>query len=561
MSTDSRPAIERARTWSAQDPDSHTQAELNALIERCASGDGDAIAAMEHLFGGRLAFGTAGIRGPLQPGPRGMNRVVVGQTTAGLAQHLLATISPAPGKRLRVVVGCDARTNSDVFAMDTAAIFAGHGMEAILLPAKLPTPVLAFAVRALTADAGVMITASHNPPKDNGYKVYLGGADQGSQIIPPVDRAIEDRIVDVAATLEWHEIPRNSSAVQEAPLSLVADYVQATTASVAPVNAQQDALPIVYTAMHGVGAGTFRETLRHAGFGDIIPVAGQINPDAAFPTVAFPNPEEAGALDLAVATARKHQAAMILAHDPDADRLAVALPRGDEYVTLTGNQVGVILGWHCASQAQASGRTGALANSLVSSPVLGKIAQHFDLDHQETLTGFKYVSRVPNLIFGFEEALGYLVTPDVVRDKDGISAGLMMLDLVHGLAAEGTTLWDYLKVIEASVGGFASSQITISLDTAGEGASIPTKLRNNLPSTIGARAVSVRDDFLDSVGQFSPEDILRYYLDDESRVIIRPSGTEPKLKVYLDTQAVSSLGASASLDALEKDMRGLIASL
>ena len=561
MTADSRPALERARTWSSQDPDSNTQAELDALIERCASGDLDAVAAVEHLFDGRLAFGTAGIRGPLQPGPRGMNRIVVGQTTAGLAQHLFATISPSPGKRLRVVVGCDARANSDVFAMDTAAIFAGHGMEAILLPVELPTPVLAFAVRVLAADGGVMITASHNPPRDNGYKVYLGGADEGSQIIPPVDRAIEDRIVDVAATLKWHQIPRDSSAIQQAPLSLVADYVKATTASVAPVNAQQDGLPIVYTAMHGVGAGTFRETLHHAGFSDIIPVAEQINPDAAFPTVAFPNPEEAGALDLAVATARKHHAAMILAHDPDADRLAVALPRGDDYVKLTGNQVGAILGWHCASQARASGRTGALANSLVSSPVLGKIAQHFDLDHQETLTGFKYVSRVPNLIFGFEEALGYLVTPDVVRDKDGISAGLMMLDLVHGLAAEGTTLWNYLETIEASVGGFASSQITISLDTAAEGDSIPTKLRNNPPSTIGARAVSVRDDFLDSVGQFPPDNVLRYYLDEGSRVIIRPSGTEPKLKVYLDTQAVSSVEASASLEALEKDMRGLIANL
>ena len=559
MSADPSPAIDRARTWSAQDPDSHTQAELNALIERCTSGDGDAVGELEQLFSGRLAFGTAGIRGPLQPGPRGMNRVVVGQTTAGLAQHLLATISPAPGKRLRVVVGCDARTNSDVFAMDTAAIFAGHGMEAILLPVELPTPVLAFAVRALTADAGVMITASHNPPEDNGYKVYLGGADEGSQIIPPVDRAIEDRIVDVAATLDWHEILRDPSAVQEAPLSLVADYVEATTSSVSPVRPQRVALPIVYTAMHGVGAGTFRETLHHAGFGDIIPVAEQISPDAEFPTVEFPNPEEAGALDLAAATAREHQAVMILAHDPDADRLAVALPQGNGYVTLTGNQVGAILGWHCASRARASGRTGALANSLVSSPVLGKIAQHFGLDHHETLTGFKYVSRVPNLIFGFEEALGYLVSPDVVHDKDGISAGLMMLDVAHALAAEGTTLWGYLEDIEASVGGFASSQITIPLARAAKGDSIPTKLRINPPSTIGARTVSARDDFLDSVGEFPPENILRYYLDEGSRVIIRPSGTEPKLKIYLDTQGETNREAAASLRALEQDLGEMMA--
>ena len=550
-----------ATQWHDQDPDAQTQAELGALLESQAAGNLEAAATLSELFGGRLAFGTAGIRGPLQPGPRGMNRVVIGQTTAGLAQYLLEHRSTESGKTLRVVVGCDARTNSDIFAADTAAIMAGYGLEAIALPEKLPTPVLAFAVRYLNADAGVMVTASHNPPQDNGYKVYLGGADEGSQIIPPVDSDIEKLIASVARSISWADIPRSPEAVIPAPEDIVAQYVAATVASVAPEAPHDPPLPVVYTAMHGVGAGTFFETVEAAGFPSVHPVTEQTEPDAAFPTVAFPNPEEDGALDLSIATAKKHDAALIIAHDPDADRLALALPRGGDYIPLTGNQVGAILGWHCAKRAHKTGVTGMLANSLVSSPVLGKIAKHFGLEHEETLTGFKYVSRVPDLIFGFEEALGYLVTPDVVRDKDGVSAGLLALEIAYSLAAEKNTLWDYLATIEESVGGFASSQITIKLGDQGNNTPLAEQLRSTQPRAFGTRAITEVDDFLQGVGKFPREDILRYYLDDGSRVIIRPSGTEPKLKIYLDTQGDTRREAETALKELESALRSLVDSL
>lgn len=558
MTSHMETTVAAATQWHDQDPDAQTQAELGALLESHAAGNLEAAATLSELFGGRLAFGTAGIRGPLQPGPRGMNRVVIGQTTAGLAQYLLEHRSTESGKTLRVVVGCDARTNSDIFAADTAAIMAGYGLEAIALPEKLPTPVLAFAVRYLNADAGVMVTASHNPPQDNGYKVYLGGADEGSQIIPPVDSDIEKLIAGVAHSISWADIPRSPEAVIPAPEDIVAQYVAATVASVAPEAPHDPPLSVVYTAMHGVGAGTFFETVEAAGFPSVHPVTEQTEPDAAFPTVAFPNPEEDGALDLSIATAKKHDAALIIAHDPDADRLALALPRGGDYIPLTGNQVGAILGWHCAKRAHKTGVTGMLANSLVSSPVLGKIAKHFGLEHEETLTGFKYVSRVPDLIFGFEEALGYLVTPDVVRDKDGVSAGLMALEIAYSLAAEKNTLWDYLATIEESVGGFASSQITIKLGDQGNNTPLAEQLRSTQPGAFGTRAITQVDDFLQGVGKFPREDILRYYLDDGSRVIIRPSGTEPKLKIYLDTQGDTRREAETSLTDLESALRSLV---
>ena len=558
MTSHMETTVAAATQWHDQDPDAQTQAELGALLESQAAGNLEAAATLSELFGGRLAFGTAGIRGPLQPGPRGMNRVVIGQTTAGLAQYLLEHRSTESGKTLRVVVGCDARTNSDIFAADTAAIMAGYGLEAIALPEKLPTPVLAFAVRYLNADAGVMVTASHNPPQDNGYKVYLGGADEGSQIIPPVDSDIEKLIATVARSISWADIPRSPEAVIPAPEDIVAQYVAATVASVAPEAPHDPPLSVVYTAMHGVGAGTFFETVEAAGFPSVHPVTEQTEPDAAFPTVAFPNPEEDGALDLSIATAKKHDAALIIAHDPDADRLALALPRGGDYIPLTGNQVGAILGWHCAKRAHKTGVTGMLANSLVSSPVLGKIAKHFGLEHEETLTGFKYVSRVPDLIFGFEEALGYLVTPDVVRDKDGVSAGLLALEIAYSLAAEKNTLWDYLATIEESVGGFASSQITIKLGDQGNNTPLAEQLRSTQPRAFGTRAITEVDDFLQGVGKFPREDILRYYLDDGSRVIIRPSGTEPKLKIYLDTQGDTRREAETSLTDLESALRSLV---
>jgi phosphomannomutase len=555
--------IATVQSWISQDPDPQTSLELGTLLQEHTSGDTQATGRLQGLFSGRLAFGTAGIRGPVGPGPQGMNRVVVSQTTAGLAQFLLQSRKPIKGDVFTVVVGCDARTNSDVFWNDTLEVLSGYGIHAIGLPIQLPTPVLAFAVRHLDADAGVMVTASHNPPQDNGYKVYLGGVDAGSQIIPPVDREIEALITTIATETTFHEIPRSRTHIVSAPDDIVDSYVADTVAAIAPT-VPTSPLSVVYTPLHGVGAETFLEAVSAAGFSAPHVVAEQQKPDAAFPTVAFPNPEDKGALDLSFALATSVTADVILANDPDADRLAVALPDPHSpsgYTPLTGNQLGAILGWQAASRARDLGVSGSLAISLVSSPVLGRIAEHFGLDHHETLTGFKYVSRVPNLIFGFEEALGYLVTPSVVRDKDGISAALAIITLAHHLAAEGKTLQDYLHTIEEKVGAFASSQITIRRQADATGPTLGDLLRKNPPGTIGTRALARLDDFLEGFESYPPEDIIRYYLSDGSRVIVRPSGTEPKVKIYLDTSGETRADAESALAGLEKAVRGLLDSV
>ena len=563
MNTQIDNPLEHARHWLEQDPDSETSRELSGLIERAEAGNQESQALLEHKFSTRLSFGTAGIRGPLGSGPAAMNRVVVSQTTAGLAAFLLGRHHPS-SQTLRVIVGYDARKNSAVFARDTAEVLSGHGIEVLLTPHQVPTPIVAFAVRHLNCNAGVMITASHNPPEDNGYKVYFGGDDEGSQIVPPVDSGIEAEIIRVARTLSFERIPRSDALVSETPENLVATYISHTIAAVAPVGPAGAAPTVVYTPMHGVGGDTFLALLEAAGLQAPVLVDEQFTPDPRFPTVAFPNPEEKGALDLAFARARDVNAGLIIAHDPDADRLAVALPDSSSpsgYSSLTGNQVGAILGWRAAEIAQTTGHTGALANSLVSSPWLGKIAQHFGLTHQETLTGFKYVSRVPNLLFGFEEALGYLVDPDVVRDKDGISAALAIIDLANRMASEGKTLWDYLTAIEKTVGAFASGQITIKIDPANAATPITDLLRAKQPTQIGKHAVISADDFMEGVGDFPQDNILRYYLADGSRVIVRPSGTEPKIKVYLDTAGNARADAEASLASLEKAVRNLLDSL
>ena len=450
--------ISEVSSWADQDPESDYRDTSLQLVQRLNADDESALGAARELFGSRLAFGTAGIRGPMRGGPNGMNRLVISQTTAGIARCILEK-SPSEDTGHHVVIGFDGRHHSKTFARDTAEVLSGHGISATLLPRMLPTPVLAFAVRELGATAGVMITASHNPAEDNGYKVYFGGQDAGSQIVPPVDTDIEAHIKRVAHSETWATIPRSTDLVSVFDDGLVEKYLVATLNSLQLTAPTAPSPIVVYTAMHGVGGETFLDAMAKGGFREPHVVEQQFDPDPDFPTVAFPNPEERGALDLSFEKARSVGADLIIAHDPDADRLAVALPDPSAsagYRPLTGNQVGAIFGWYIAQKVRSSGKPGTLANSLVSSPVLGKIAEHFGLDHEETLTGFKYVSRVKNLIFGFEEALGYLVTPDVVRDKDGISAGLLMVSLAHTLAGEGKTLWDYLHEIEETVGAFAS---------------------------------------------------------------------------------------------------------
>jgi phosphomannomutase len=562
--------LQTVRAWLNQDPDPETQAQLRGLINAVDAGDTVALSDLHSRFDTRLAFGTAGLRGEIAAGPNRMNRVLVSQAAAGLATYLRRRA--APGVTPSVVIGYDGRKNSHVFATDTAALMAGAGVRAILLPRLLPTPVLAFAVRHLDASCGVMVTASHNPPNDNGYKVYLGGANNGAQIVSPDDKAISDEILRVAADEHVPDLPRGSYETAEE--DVVVAYVNETAGIAHTPRAQVNT---VYTAMHGVGWDTTRRVLEQAGFDLPTLVDAQIAPDAAFPTVAFPNPEEPGAMDLAYETAREVSAELIIANDPDADRLAVAIPDQSSatgYRRLSGNEVGAILGWRAAAMAaspdlDADGGlaedAGTLACSIVSSPALRAIADAYGLRFIETLTGFKWVSRVPHLVYGFEEALGYLVNPGTVRDKDGISAAVALLSLVSDLKAEGTTLAGYLDRFGEKFGYFASGQISARVSELSTIALVMTRLRESPPTHVGRIRVDEIDDFRWGFAGLPPSDVLRIRLTDGSRVMVRPSGTEPKLKVYIDTRStVGTLderraAAQAALDELDSGMRALIA--
>lgn len=518
--------------WIEQDPDLETKAELRELLDTAQAGDEQAQAEITDRFSTRLSFGTAGLRGAIAAGPNRMNRVVVIQAAAGLARYLLA--HAREGKTPSVVIGFDGRKNSEVFARDTAEIMSGFGVEAMLMPRMLPTPVLAFSVRELNASAGVMVTASHNPAADNGYKVYLGGDDQGSQIVSPADAHIAEQIDMVAAQMKVGELARGPfSIIAE---SVIENYIS-QTALVAGASAPLAQPHFVYTAMHGVGYETFAAVISRAGFAAPEVVAEQNIPDASFPTVEFPNPEEPGALDLAYALARKTNAELIVANDPDADRLAVAIPdetAAEGYRRLTGNELGAVLGWRTARELSRTNMPGALACSIVSSPALSAIAEHYGLDFRWTLTGFKWVSRVENLAFGYEEALGYLVNPGTIRDKDGISAAVALLSIVSELKSQGSTLSDHLDEFSMTFGHFASDQISLRVSDLSEIPRLMTSLRSSQPVNIGGIAVATVDDLLEGSADFPPSDVLRFWLEDGSRIMVRPSGTEPKLKVYID---------------------------
>ncbi len=557
MTIDLTTALRRAVAWLAQDPDDATHHELDELINHAMDGSPAAQADIIDRFDSRLAFGTAGLRGELGAGSARMNRVLVAQAAAGFAAYLL---EKNPGQTPTVVIGYDGRRNSDVFAKDSAEIFAGAGLRAVLLPRLLPTPVLAFAVRHLGADAGVMVTASHNPPNDNGYKVYLGGADKGAQIVAPADAEIAAHIQRVADTMSVADIER-SDAYEIGAEDIVDAYV-AATAAVAPAPAAASDMRWVYTAMHGVGWETIERVLTTAGYPLPETVTAQLQPDGAFPTVAFPNPEEPGAMDLSYETATAADVDFIIANDPDADRLAVAIPAADGsgWRRLTGNEVGLLLGWRAARAAQ--GVAGAsLACSLVSSPGLGAIAAHYGLDFHETLTGFKWISRAPGIVFGFEEALGYLVNPETVRDKDGISAAVAILGLATEARESGTTLAGLLEQSAATFGHFASGQVSIRVDDVAIIGRIMAALRQTPPTSIGDDAVVSVEDLLDVPADEPSGDVLRYRLASGSRVIVRPSGTEPKLKAYLDAKADSAEASTARIASMDTAMRALLANL
>ena len=535
-----------AQNWLNQDPDQETRAELEQLLSQAKSGNAEAQAELTSRFDGRLQFGTAGLRGRLQAGSMGMNRVLVAQAAGGLAEYLKGY-----DKEPSIVIGYDGRKNSDVFARDTAEIMAGAGIKAYLLPRKLPTPVLAYAIQYFDTTAGVMVTASHNPPEDNGYKVYLGKANGGGQIVSPADKEIA-ALIDKVAAGNIADLPRSQNFTVLSD-EIVDAYI-AKTASLAKEPACD--INYVYTAMHGVGYEVLSKTLAKAGLPQPHVVAEQVWPDGTFPTVNFPNPEEKGALDLAIEVAKKHNAEFIIANDPDADRLAVALPdAAGNWKPLHGNVIGCYLGWYLAKQYHAQGKKGVLACSLVSSPALAEIAKKYGFDSEETLTGFKYIGKVNGLLFGFEEALGYLVDPDKVRDKDGISAAIVFLDLVRSLKKEGKTLADYAADFTKEFGAYVSGQISIRVSDLSEIGKLMSALRHNPPVEVGGFKVAT---FLDHTKTDRQSDILVFVLENGSRLIARPSGTEPKIKFYLDARGTDPKNADEVLAQFDESVHVLL---
>jgi phosphomannomutase len=517
--------LTRARTWLAEDPDEQTRAQLSELVTRIEDGvpapDGAAVADLADRFRGTLEFGTAGLRGALGAGPNRMNRVVVIRAAAGLAAYLRDHGAGAGGT---VVIGYDARYNSDVFAQDTAEVMSGAGLTPLLLPRPLPTPVLAYAIRELGSVAGVMVTASHNPPQDNGYKVYLG---DGSQIVPPADVEIASRIAAIGTLASVPREPIGETGGRVLGEDIVDSYLD-TVAGLAGDGPRD--LDIVYTPLHGVGGTSVVQVLETAGFSPPQVVEAQEHPDADFPTVAFPNPEEPGAMDLALALAKRSGADIVVANDPDADRCAAAIPTADGWRMLRGDEVGALLGSHLLHR----GHRGTYATSIVSSSLLGKLAAAARQRYVETLTGFKWIGRLPNLAFGYEEALGYCVDPEHVADKDGVSALLLLCELAAEAKAAGRGLQDLLDDIAVEHGVHATDQVSVRVTDLGQIAAAMARLREAPPASLGGLAVLEAEDLSVGSDALPPTDGLRYYLADGARVIVRPSGTEPKLKCYLE---------------------------
>ena len=538
--------LQTARAWLAQDPDPATAAELSALISRADAGEADAVAELADAFDGTLQFGTAGLRGRLGPGSNRMNRVVVARAAAGLAAYLVANGGKA------FVVGYDARRNSDVFARDTARIMSGAGIAVMVLPRALPTPVLAFAVRELGCDAGVMVTASHNPPDDNGFKVYLG---DGSQIVEPADAEIS---ACIAAVGPLACIPHSDDYRVLGDAVLIAYIARA----VSLLGSGPRAVSAVYTALHGVGGEVFTRAVEQAGFAAPNLVAAQFKPDSGFPTVNFPNPEEPGAMDLSLAEARAHAVDLIIANDPDADRCAAGIRCGDGYRMLTGDEVGALLGWWIAERGRRDGVpvTGVYAQSIVSGTLLERIATDSGLGFATTLTGFKWISKVSDLRFGYEEALGYCVDPSAVRDKDGITASLLLLEMVAALKAEGRGPQDVLDDLARRFGLYATSQLSVRVSDVSLITDAMARLRANPPNVLGGREVSRMDDLEKGVDGLPPTDGLRFSLPN-ARVIIRPSGTEPKLKCYLQVVVPVTTDITASRTRAKSELDALRASV
>ena len=530
----------RAEEWLAADPDPETRSELEALLA------GDPVE-LERRFEGRLAFGTAGIRGPMGAGPMRMNRVLVRMVAAALAERLLQERE----ERSMVVVSYDARHRSHVFATDTARVLAARGIRVEVLPGPMPTPVLAFAVKHLDASAGVMVTASHNPRSDNGYKVYWRG---GHQLAPPIDTEIGE-IIDRTAPLSGSDLASDGDfGIEAAGDDLVEAYVDAVAGLLVPGGPRS--VRMAYTPLHGVGAETFLRAVSRAGFDPPEVVAEQAEPDPDFGTAPFPNPEETGVVDQLLALAADTGADVALAHDPDADRLAVAVPEGGRWRLLTGDETGCLLAEHLLRRAgpddgpdQGTGRHRLVINTVVSSRLLPLIAAAHDADWIETLTGFKWIMQAHSqraasheLVLGYEEALGYAVG-EVVRDKDGIGAALVMAELVAALKSEERTLGDLLDGLHRRHGVHATGQRSVRFESA-VGNRQPMKmamaaLRDAPPTELGGAAVTAVHDLAAGGSHLPPADVVVLELFGiEARVIVRPSGTEPKMKVYAEAVVV-----------------------
>ena len=530
--------LDIAKKWLEAEPDEDIRVELQQLID----GSNEEL---EERFSGRLLFGTAGLRAQVGAGPMRMNRLVVQQAAAGLVDYLLRTVEGAA--EAGILIGFDARRKSDVFALDTARVAAARGMKALLLPSVFPTPVLAWNISRLGVAAGVMVTASHNPPQDNGYKVYLGS---GAQIVPPHDELISDAIESFDAT-SIELASEVSPLIQILGNECIDEYIKWLPS----VRLCRDVprIKVAYTAMHGVGGDTALRAFASAGFDQPVVVASQQEPDGSFPTVSFPNPEEPGAMDLVIDLARQSGAAIALANDPDADRLGVAIPiTGDssgEWRLLRGDEIGWLLGDHILRHTHGDDRL--VVTTLVSSSLLGKMAHKHGVAFEETFTGFKWIADAAmkrsdkRLVFAYEQALGYLVA-DQPLDKDGISAALVMTEIAALAVHDGVTVQQRLDQIAAEYGQHVTAELSIKMSPS-DGAAVVEELRANPPVMIGGRQVVGVEDFPEA-------NLLRLWLDEVGgrgvRLQIRPSGTEPKVKLYGEAVDIAASELQQLLAAL-----------
>ena len=539
--------ISLAKNWAEHDPDTKTKQQVLDLIK-----DND-IDKLTSLFSGDLEFGTAGLRSEIGPGQSRMNRAVVIRATYGLCQYLL---NKYPNKKPKLIVGNDARHLSDQFAQDVCGVAVSLGLEVFRLPSNLPTPVLAFGVRHIGADAGVMITASHNPPQDNGYKVY---DHLGAGIIPPMDKEIAQLIKSAPMADEiilgagWNEIDITTQYQQRAAQLVNNNYGQ---------------IKVAFTPMHGVGQETFDACMKEAGFNPSINVAEQTKPDPDFPTVSFPNPEEPGAMDLLLALAQTIDADVAIANDPDADRCAVAVPEKGNWKVLSGDELGFLLAWWMIEKSKLTNvpLRGQMVASIVSSSLVPKMAQAHGLKGASTLTGVKWMGHLENLIFGYEEAIGYCTDPDFVRDKDGITAALRVVEMISYLKQNNNSVTGILNEIYQEFGVHLTKQLSFRFASVSEAIKITQKLISDSPTKIGEFNVEKVENMNDGIDGLPPTSGIRLTTKN-GRIIVRPSGTEPKLKCYLEVitkpgnPQTNQASAIQELDSLAKSVHQLLTTI